>query len=236
MGGTFGESMGRDELALPLTRGQLDIWLSQESGYAGTDWQLGLLIKIEGSIRRDVLERAIRQAVSEAEPLRVSFFEIDGQVLQRPIDCPHVELEFHNLTGSLDPLQDVRRSASSIQRTPMALDGQLFRFVLFQTQAEEFYLFGCCHHIVLDGLGMALVSRRVATIYSAMVAGSPVPDAYFGSAQDLIDLESGYEASTDYLEDEAYWRKNLPPEGGQEYLLPRPTPTGTRVRLRPRSI
>lgn len=106
----------------------------------------------------------------------------------------------------------------------MALNGQLFRFVLFQTQAEEFYLFGCCHHIVLDGLGMALVSRRVATIYSAMVAGSPVPDAYFGSAQDLIDLESGYEASTDYLEDEAYWRKNLPPEGGHDYQLPRPTP------------
>ncbi|BCO84662.1 putative non-ribosomal peptide synthetase [Mycobacterium paraintracellulare] len=226
MGGALGESMGRDGLALPLTRGQLDIWLSQESGYAGTDWQLGLLIKIEGSIRRDVLERAIRQAVSEAEPLRVSFFEIDGQVLQRPIDCPHVEVEFHDLTGSLDPLQDVRRSASSIQRTPMALNGQLFRFVLFQTQAEEFYLFGCCHHIVLDGLGMALVSRRVATIYSAMVAGSPVPDAYFGSAQDLIDLESGYEASTDYLEDEAYWRKNLPPEGGHDYQLPQTDASG----------
>ena len=55
--------MGRNDLALPLTRGQLDIWLSQESGYAGTDWQLGLLVKIEGAIDRDVLERAIRQTV-----------------------------------------------------------------------------------------------------------------------------------------------------------------------------
>jgi glycopeptidolipid biosynthesis protein len=102
----------------------------------------------------------------------------------------------------------------------MALKGQLLKFVLFQTQSEEFYLFGCCHHIVLDGLGMALMSRRVATIYSAIAGGMPVPDAYFGSAQDLVDLESGYEASTDYLEDEAYWGKNLPPEGGQDYQLP----------------
>ncbi|ARV85421.1 non-ribosomal peptide synthetase (plasmid) [Mycobacterium intracellulare subsp. chimaera] len=211
--------MGRD-LALPLTRGQLDIWLSQESGYAGTEWQLGLLIKIEGAIDRDVLERAIRQTVAEAEPLRASFFEIDGQVVQRPIDHPHVKLEFHDLTGSPDPVKDVRRLTSCIQRTPMALNGQLFKFVLFQTQSEEFYLFGSGHHIAIDGLGMALVSRRVATIYSAKVAGSPVPDAYFGSVQDLVDLEAGYEASTDYLEDEAYWSKNLPSEGGQDYGAP----------------
>ncbi|OBB85978.1 non-ribosomal peptide synthetase [Mycobacterium colombiense] len=215
--------MNREDVTLPLTRGQLDIWLSQESGYAGTEWQLGLLIKIQGAIQRDVLEQAIRQTVAEAEPSRVAFFEVDGQVVQRPIDDPHVELKFHDLIGTPDPVQEACRRASSIQRTPMALNGQLLKFALFQTQAEEFYLFGCCHHIVLDGLSMALMCRRVATIYSAMVAGLPVPDAYFGSLQDLVDLESGYEASTEYLEDEAYWSKNLPPEGGQDYQLPRTT-------------
>ncbi|MEZ0354414.1 amino acid adenylation domain-containing protein [Mycobacterium sp. pR1184] len=211
--------MGRDGLALPLTRGQLDIWLSQESGDAGTDWQLGLLVKIDGSVDRDLLERAIRQTVAEAEPSRVSFFEIDGRVVQRPIEDPHVELEFHHLVGVPDPVAEVRRRASAIQRTPMALNGALLKFALFQTRSDEFYLFGCCHHIVLDGLGMALMSRRVATVYSAMAAGTPVPPAYFGSAQDLVDLESGYEVSNDFREDKAYWVKNLPPEGGQNYQL-----------------
>ncbi|RAU90819.1 non-ribosomal peptide synthetase [Mycobacterium colombiense] len=218
--------MNRDDLALPLTRGQLDIWLAQESGYVGTEWQLGLLIRIDGAIQRDVLEQAIRQTVTEAEPSRVAFFEVDGQVLQRPIDDPHVELKFHDLVGTPDPVQEACRRASSIQRTPMALNGQLLKFALFQTQAEEFYLFGCCHHIVLDGLSMALMCRRVATIYSAMVAGSPVPAAYFGSLRDLVDLESGYEASADYREDEAYWSKNLPPEGGHDYQLPPATVDG----------
>ncbi|BCZ24993.1 non-ribosomal peptide synthetase [Mycobacterium senriense] len=234
--------MGRDDLVLPVTRGQLDIWLSQESGYAGTQWQLGLLIKIEGAIHRDVLERAIRQAVTEAEPARASFFEIDGQVVQRPIDCAHLEVEFHDLTGSPDPVEEVERRASSVQRTPMALNGQLFNFTLFQTQAEEFCLFACCHHIAIDGLGMALVSRRVAAIYSALVAESPVTDAYFGSVQDLVDLESGYEASTDYLEDEAYWNKNLPPEGGHDYVPPQidfdrdPCAPSASVQLDPSAI
>ncbi|MBV8786212.1 MAG: amino acid adenylation domain-containing protein, partial [Mycobacterium sp.] len=213
----------REDPALPLTRGQLDIWLSEETGYAGTEWQLGLLVKIAGNVDHDALEKAICQAVGEAESGRVSFFEVDGQVVQKPIHYPHVELAFHDLSSSPHPVHEVRGMAKSIQRTPMALNGQLFKFVLFQTGVEEFYLFGCCHHIAIDGLGMALVCRRVATIYSAMVAGSPIPDAYFGSAQDLVDLESEYEASTDYQDDKAYWSNNLPPESGQDFQLPQTT-------------
>ena len=125
--------MGVGDRTLPLTRGQLDIWLSQETGYVGTEWQLGLLIKIEGSLDRDALQRAITQTVAEAEAGRVSFFEVDGQVVQEPIDYPDVELTFHDLTSSPDPAQEARAMASSIQRTPMALNGQLFQFVLFQT-------------------------------------------------------------------------------------------------------
>ncbi|MBZ4619633.1 non-ribosomal peptide synthetase [Mycobacterium avium] len=212
--------MARDDRAFPLTRGQLDIWLSQEAGFAGTQWQLGLLVKIDGKVHRDALEQAITQAVAEAEPGRVSFFEVDGQVVQKPIDYPHVELAFHDLTDHADPVAEAREMSSAIQRTPMPLNGQMFKFVLFQTGHDEFYLFGCCHHIAIDGLGMALVCRRVATIYSAMVAGKQIPDAYFGTVQDLIDLESGYEASPDYAEDKAYWSEHLPPESGPVDRLP----------------
>ncbi|WP_264992492.1 hypothetical protein, partial [Mycobacterium montefiorense] len=87
--------MELDHRALPLTRGQQGIWLSQETGHAGTEWQLGLFVRIEGTIRPDLLRRAIRQAVAEDEPSRAAFFELDGQVFQRAIDYPDVELEFH---------------------------------------------------------------------------------------------------------------------------------------------
>ena len=56
---------------------------------------------------------------------------------------------------------------------------------------------------------MALVSRRVATIYSAIVSGEPIPPAYFGLLQDLVDCEPEYEACTDYLDDQTYWSNNL---------------------------
>ncbi len=126
---------------LPLTRGQLDIWLSEETGLAGVKWQLGMLARIDGVIEHDVLARAIRHVVSEAEPLRAAFAEADGQVFQTLVDYPDVQLAQHDLTGSSDPVRDAYRVASSIRQEPMALTGPLFKFALLQTRVDGILLF-----------------------------------------------------------------------------------------------
>src|SRR3954469_4978137 len=131
--------MGRADRIFRLTRGQLDIWLAQQTGSFGAKWQLGGLLRIEGTVDPDLLEWAIVQAVREAEPLRATFIEVDGEVFQTPVDCPDVELARHDLTDSQDPAQDAYRLASSIQRTLMPLDGRLFKFALLQTRIDEFY-------------------------------------------------------------------------------------------------
>src|SRR6201993_3852760 len=231
--------MDRDDRALPLTRGQLDIWLAQETGHSGTDWQLGVLMRFDGTVERDLLEQAIRQVVREAEPARAAIFEADGQVFQRAIDFSDIEMGFHDLSDSRHPVQEGREIASSIQRTAMPSDGPLFKFALFKTWADEFYLFGCFHHIVIDGSGITLLAHRIATAYAAIVSCEPVAPAFFGSLHDLIRCESEYEASNDYLDDEAYWTNNLPPESSTQYQVPQTTGEGgpsspsTPVRLDP---
>ncbi|WP_165612228.1 AMP-binding protein, partial [Mycolicibacterium setense] len=209
--------MESDHGRLPLTRGQLDIWLSEETGLAGVKWQLGMLARIDGVIEHGVFERAIRHVVREAEPLRATFTEVDGQVFQRVVDHPDVELLRHDLTGSSDPAHDAYRVASSIRQTPMALSGPLFKFALLQTRADEFYFFVCCHHIAIDGIGMGLVCHQIAAVYTAMADDAPLPPAIFGSLKSLIECESDYEATDDYLDDQAYWAKNVLPENDQRY-------------------
>src|ERR1700742_2749119 len=134
--------MELDDRALPLTRGQLDIWLAQETSQSGTEWQLGVLVRFDGAVKRDLLEQAIRHVMQEAEPARAAIFEVDGQVYQRAGD-PRIELAFHDLSDSRRPVQEAREIAASIQNTPMPSGGPLFTFALFQTWADEFYLFGC---------------------------------------------------------------------------------------------
>ncbi len=202
--------------ALPVTRGQLDIWLAQETGLSGAAWHLGLFVKIAGTVDPDALKWAVRRVVGEAEPIRASFFEVDGQVFQRVIDYPHVEITSYDLSDADDPVQVARGIASSVQRSASPLSGPLFKFVSFRTRVDEFYLFGCCHHIVVDGSGLALVCHRVASVYSAIVSGAPIPPAVFGSLEELVEWELAYEASDDYRDDQDYWTENLPPEGGPQ--------------------
>ncbi|BBZ44471.1 non-ribosomal peptide synthetase [Mycobacterium parmense] len=212
--------MERDDRALPLTRGQLDIWLAQETGHSTTEWQLGVLVRFDGTIERDVLERAIRHVMQEAEPARAAIFEADDGVFQKALDYPDFEVEFHDLSDSRHPVQEARRMALAIQHTPMSPAGPLFKYALFQTWSDEFYLFGCFHHIVIDGTGITLLAHRIATVYAAIVSGAPIPPAFFGTLGDLVRCESEYEASADYLEDRAYWTEHLPPESGPHNRSP----------------
>nr|MDT0526530.1 condensation domain-containing protein [Streptomyces sp. DSM 41633] len=87
----------------------------------------------------------------------------------------------------------------------------------FKTRADEHFLLACCHHIVVDGTGIALVGARLASVYSAVLTGAPIPGAIFGSLSDLVDGESDYEASGDYLDDQAYWDGHLPPASDPQY-------------------
>ena len=192
--------MALDDQALPLTRGQLDIWLAQQTGFAGTEWQLGLMVKIEGVVDRDILERALRQVVREVEPARATIYESDGHVVQRAIDDPEIEFSFHDLSNSRHPVREARAIAASIQRTPMKFAGPLFKAALFETWTDEFYMFAVGHHIIIDGTGMTLVAHRIATVYAAMVSGAAVPPVFFGSLRDLVRIESEYEATADYLD------------------------------------
>jgi amino acid adenylation domain-containing protein/non-ribosomal peptide synthase protein (TIGR01720 family) len=212
--------MELDNRALPLTRGQLDIWLAQETGHSGTEWQLGVLVRFDGTVQRELLEQAICHVMREAEPARAAIFEVDGQVFQRAIDCPDVDVAFYDLSDSRHPVQEARRIALSIQHTPMASADPLFKYALFQTWVDEFYLFGCFHHIIIDGSGITLLANRIATVYAAIASHAPIPPAFFGSLQDLVRCELEYEASTDYLDDQAYWSSNLPPESAPNNRLP----------------
>ncbi|WP_324681918.1 non-ribosomal peptide synthetase, partial [Mycobacterium sp. 663a-19] len=213
--------MGLGDGSLPLTRRQLDIWLDQQTSRSGAEWQLGLFVRIGGPVEPELLEQAIRMALHEAEPCRAAFFEANGRLSQRAIDASAIELARYDLTAFDDAVQEARKIASSMQRTPMSFTDLLWKFALFRTRPDEYYWFTCCHHIVIDGLSIGLLGRRIAAIYSAMVSGTPISPAFFGSLQDLLSAELEYEASAQYLEDRAYWSKNLPTKDETNSWLPR---------------
>ncbi|ORA07842.1 non-ribosomal peptide synthetase, partial [Mycobacterium arosiense] len=209
--------MERVDRAVPVTRGQLDIWLALQTGYFDVAWQLGVLVHIQGAIDTGLLHEAMRHVLNEAESLRASFFEVDGQVFQKAVEYDDVDLVFYDLTDARDPEREVRETAGSIQRTPMPLTGPMIKFALFRVAPDEYYWFTVCHHIAIDGMGIALVGRRIAAIYSALASEKPIPPAFFGSLRDLADGELEYEASPKFSEDQKYWTAHRPTGSGADY-------------------
>ncbi|MET0475920.1 MAG: amino acid adenylation domain-containing protein, partial [Mycobacterium sp.] len=207
-----------DDGAFPVTRGQLDIWLAQHTGEPGTEWQLGVLVEVDGPVDPGLFEQAIRQVVREAEPLRAVFDERDGRVFQRAVDEPDIGLDFHDLSASGHPEEEAREMATAIQRTPMPLTGPLINFSLFRLRPDQHLWLTCWHHIILDGLGISLIGNRIAAVYSAMSSGVPASPAFFGSLQDLVHGELEYEASDEYRDDQAHWMANLPSRSRSEYV------------------
>ncbi|WP_304118805.1 amino acid adenylation domain-containing protein, partial [Mycolicibacterium bacteremicum] len=208
--------METGEVAAPVSRAQLDIWLAQETGQSDTEWQLGLFVEIDGTLDRRALKWSVRRVVEESEPLRVNFFEDDGRVYQRLADDAPAELTVVDLRKSADPAGEAMQRALDIQRTPMPLDDRLYTFTLFRAGPTKNYLFVCAHHIVVDGIGMVLVCQRIAAIYSAAVSGAPISPSVFGSLRDLLESEQAYENSESYTADQAYWRAHLPTGAGRE--------------------
>lgn len=204
--------MPAGEQSLALTRGQLDIWLSQETNGSGIPWQASLFVVIGGVVEPSLVQRAVRQAVAECEPLRAGIFEVDGHVYQKLADYPAAAVPFFDLSGSRDPVLETYKLASSMQREPMPWTGPLFRFALFRTSPNQFYLFVCLHHIAVDGFSSVMFVSRIATIYSAVASGVATPECSFGTLRDLVSTELEYEASRRYREDQRFWKENLPPD------------------------
>nr|MDT0664654.1 hypothetical protein [Micromonospora sp. DSM 115978] len=58
------------------------------------------------------------------------------------------------------------------------------------------------HHLFFDAYGLGLFTRRVAEVYSALVAGEAVPPRWFGSYAELVggvpvEAEADAEADAD---------------------------------------
>lgn len=198
-----------NDRTFPLTRGQRDIWNSREMG---SYWHIGATTVIDGDVDIDLLRQALRQMVSEAEPLRVRFAEVDGEVTQEIIDLADFEIPLVDLAGKLDRVETIRDLTMEILAKPISMAGPLFTFTLFRTRADHLRVFWCVHHIVADGHStVTLCGNRTAEIYSALMAGEPAPPSRFGSLRDLVRHEATYEVSTEYLDDLNYWTKNAPP-------------------------
>ena len=205
----------RRQHILPLSTVQRGIWFAQQINPASAAYNIGEYIEIHGPISPVVFEQALRRVVIEAEALHLRFSTDAGLATQRMGSLSQWSVPIIDVSGE----RDARAVAEAWMQADLARpidvsQTPLFRFALFKASADRFYWYACYHHIVMDGFSMWLLARRVAHVYTHLYRSACSPGDDFNSVAVLLQQDSDYRNSQNYLSDHEFWRSYLadPPE------------------------
>ncbi|NQX71712.1 amino acid adenylation domain-containing protein [Paenibacillus alba] len=190
----------------PLSGAQSGIWYAQQLDPYNPMYNTGEWVEIHGAIDPLIVEKAVRQVILEAESLHVRFEEDSEGPWQ--VVHPSSLWPFHHL--------DVRQEAEPYQaaRTWMASDlskpcdlsqGPLFTEALIRVAEDRYLWYQRIHHIVMDGFGFALLTKRVAKVYTAMMNQQPFHEGSFGSWQRVLEEDQDYRSSDKAQRDREFW-------------------------------
>ncbi|MEO3749883.1 amino acid adenylation domain-containing protein [Streptomyces sp. B6B3] len=204
--------------SLPLFDSQEGIWLAQRIQGSGSAYTICHRVDIRGPVDPGVFERALHRVVAETEILRARFVEDADGVSQVFGPVPDHRPRFVDLTAEEDPWAAADTIVRAEARRPEDPTGdELFSFILFRLAPDRHVWFQRYNHLLVDGFGYALVSRRVAEVYTALTRGAPVRPAEHTPLRELFERQAAYRESPRYALDRDYWH---------EHLADRPEPPG----------
>ncbi|WP_320773805.1 non-ribosomal peptide synthetase [Streptomyces sp. CRN 30] len=203
---------------LPLTGAQAGIWNAQRLEPDSPYYVVGDVVEIrgDGPVDAHALAEAVRAVNEEAESLRLRVYDTPEGPRQRVSDTP-VELpEIIDLTGGADPaaaaaaLVAAERDRAAVVCQAM-VDRPLYSPVVIRVSDREVWYTQMGHHLVIDGYSGAMLARRTAARYTALVRGAEPPRSTFGTIEGLVAADRAYRESERAAEDRAYWVDRFTP-------------------------
>ncbi|MCT4351664.1 amino acid adenylation domain-containing protein [Streptomyces sp. Je 1-79] len=213
---------------IPVTGGQSGIWLAQQIDPDSSAYNIVFALDLRGDVDLPRLTAAVRQAVEEAESLHVRVTAGDGGPRQTPAPAPF-DIPVVDLRDAAEPPCAAADWMAADRERPMDLaQGALFGHALLRLADDNVVWYQRYHHIVIDGMGLALITRRAAELYTADDEG-PAPRDWAVSR--LVDAERAYRSSAAHQEDRAHWLARMAERPEPVRLVERaPLPMTRRLR------
>ncbi|MET9106699.1 amino acid adenylation domain-containing protein [Streptomyces zhihengii] len=197
---------------LPLSVAQRDIWTAHALDPSGVKYNVAECREINGPVDPALMDAAWRRLVDEADFLRISRFEDDGERVWQIVDpdAGDRHLPYTDVSGADDPEAAAWRLIDALITAPFDLSGAPpVRCALIGLGEERYFYFYGFHHLVVDGVGVSMALSRLVELYERAVAGEPFGDPPFGSLADLLAEDAAYRASPEAAATRAAWRDHL---------------------------
>ncbi|WP_347814612.1 amino acid adenylation domain-containing protein [Streptomyces sp. Tu 3180] len=213
---------------MPLTGGQSGVWPAQQIEPDSSAYVLAYVLELRGDVDCVRLAAAVRRAVGEAEALHVRVTDERGEPRQTVTRGP-VDVRVLDFRGEPDPDRAAGAWMDADRDRPADLAAApLFAHAVLRLADDRVLWYQRYHHIVVDGTGVVLVTRRAGEIYTGGERASAPPD---WSLSRLVAADRAYRASERHRADRAHWLARMADRPEPVRLVERaPSPMRRRSR------
>ncbi|GAB3899451.1 non-ribosomal peptide synthetase [Spirosoma agri] len=205
----FDPFVGPELLRLaPVTESQEEIWTSCQLGGddASRAYNESVSLKLNGTLDKSALERALLALVRRHESLRSSFNADGTQVCV--FQVVPIQLAYIDCSDEQEAKQK-QTVATYIQQDALhvfdLLNGPLIKAGLIKVTSTEHLLIITAHHIVCDGWSIGILLQDLSELYSAYAKGIvpnlPEPSQY----SDYAVEQATFIESPEYRRIEKFW-------------------------------
>ncbi|QES52861.1 hypothetical protein DEJ51_00050 [Streptomyces venezuelae] len=189
-----------------LTAAQAHILAAQSADPSYAGHNVGQYIELFGPIDTAALDEAVRRTLDEAPWLRPRPTTRDGGLprLDTSAAADPVGAAVDLVRGQLacPPRPELLTAPGGTGLAP-GLAGAL----LVTAGPEHHLLVQYFHLLAVDGYGVALLGRRIAEVYTALVRGRPPGPTPFAPVSVLADADRAYTGSPAQAADQEYWTR-----------------------------
>ncbi|VYT78035.1 enterobactin non-ribosomal peptide synthetase EntF [Metakosakonia massiliensis] len=203
---------------LPLVAAQPGIWMAEALSTLPNAWSVAHYVELRGEVDAPLLAQAVVAGMSQADTLRMRFWQEEGEVWQRPDETLTFPLpQIVDLRGRADAhaLALSLMQADLDQNLRVESGAPLFCHQLIRLADNHWYWYQRYHHLLVDGFSFPAITRQIAAIYRAMRRGMPLPANPFTPFAEVVEEYQRYAQSEARGRDKTFWEQ-------QRLALPAP--------------
>jgi len=203
---------------IPLSFGQKRLWYFEQMNPGSSANNMPTAVRVKGAFNVAVLQKAYTELLRRHESLRTTFSAdeegVPSQQVHTKLDNP---LSIHSYVGDSDGISEDKAIAYAASDRAAGFDleeGPLVRgalLIINDTEgSEDSILTFCLHHIISDGVSMAVLLRELTTLYVAFSnkMPSPLPELSLQYA-DFAQWQQSYLADDALERQLSHWQQHL---------------------------
>lgn len=197
-----------DEAWEVISDKQIGIWLQCKLNQECTEYNIPVVLKLEGELNIPVLCKAIKQLEKNNLILRTNYVYDDDKIVGKVLDEIEDEIEVVDIQEFDEYEKNRLVNSYIVEMQNLKIDvtkTPLFKFLLLQRSEKEFYIMFTIHHLIADGWSVNIIIETLGQYYEKLLCNESLSDSRGFQYRDYVYMHR----NDTYEEYQNYWINKL---------------------------